>query len=591
MKKFINLLIVATLVTGVASCKKDGPDTPGGGGGDTGSVTLTELTDATINGTAIASESTAAGLITSSASGKGIPGVAVTDGYTFVKTDENGVYQMVRNPKSRNIYYTTPAGYKICLDDQKHLPCFFTPGILESSKKYRADFTLVPLTAPETEFTLLMIGDPQCYISTEAARYKTETIKDIKATADKYKNCYAVTLGDITFDSFNMWETMAKSMANVQSSDGRYIPFFQCIGNHDHNSLEKDTGNYDTNDYNAVLQYVKTFGPTDYSFDRGDAHIIVMDDIPVTTLDSSSKPNGKTWNYNAGFSDAQYKWFQQDIANVENISQKVGFICLHIPFRAGASSGGASVNKNRHYQDFLNQMKKFKEFHIMIGHTHYQQNYIHDNQLTAGGHKIYEHVHGAACGAWWASDCNVTGAPNGYTIYTVKGANVKNWIMKGSNHDESYQLRVWDGDQTYSGNMGYKYQWYNTANTYASITAKGFTEAKGCLIAEVFNDDKANWKVEFWQNGSKAGDFKRKADSGIMNIPVVAYWFNNKGKTTSTWSSGTSSHYWYYKPASGTPAEQKNWEVRAIQTIPTNTAQVNTYSCSELTTDYKCFEK
>lgn len=47
----------------------------------------------------------------------------------------------------------------------------------------------------------------------------------------------------------------------------------------------------------------------------------------------------------------------------------------------------------------LDLLSEFAEAHIMIGHTHYQQKYIH----TRNGKKIFEHIHGAACGAWWTS--------------------------------------------------------------------------------------------------------------------------------------------------------------------------------------------
>ena len=554
---------------------------------------LPELTESSINGTTILASSNTAGLITNASTGAGIPGVAVTDGYSYVVTDANGVYQMTRDSRSRKIYYTTPAEYKISLDPSRHLPAFFTDGILLSGVRYRADFSLEPLDAPETEFTLVMIGDPQCYQTSESKRYANETIKDIKATANKYPNVYAMTLGDITFDSTNMWETMVGTMSNVQDDGGRYIPFFQTIGNHDHNSLMPDTDDDAVDDYNAVLEFVKSFGPTDYSFDRGDAHIVSMDDVVAQSIASSGKPNGHTWNYSAGFSDEQYEWFKQDLANVSDKGNKVGFLCLHIPMRAGSSSGSASVNKSRHYADFLKLMKNFKEFHIMIGHTHYQQNYLHTGYVCTGGCYIYEHVHGAACGAWWASDCNVTGGPNGYCIYTVNGPNVTNWLMKGSNRPESYQMRVYDGNDIYAGTYQ-DFNWYSSYTDLRGVSGmnvNGFAEAKGAFVVEVFNDDSKNWKLEFWQNGAKVGNFTRRADKGYHNVPVCSYWINKKGKKTTTWTNSTASHYWYYKPASGDPSSETNWEVRAIQTIPTNTSQKNTYICSTLTKDYSGFEK
>ena len=38
-------------------------------------------------------------------------------------------------------------------------------------------------------------------------------------------------------------------------------------------------------------------------------------------------------------------------------------------------------------------------------HTHYAENNTYDSH--------YEHVHGAACGAWWHSTINTDGTPNG----------------------------------------------------------------------------------------------------------------------------------------------------------------------------------
>lgn len=492
---------------------------------------------------------------------------------------------MQRDSRSRKIYYTTPSAYKINLDSENHLPEFFTPGILEpDGRRIRADFTLEPLDAPENDFTLLMIGDPQCTNNTEANRYINETIRDIKATANKsqYANVYAMTLGDITFDSTNMWDRMKYSMSNVQQSNGRYIPFFQTIGNHDHDSTVDPTGNRTTDDYNAVLEFVKHFGPTDYSFDRGNVHIISMDNIPVKkTQKTTTKPNGRSWNYDSGgFSDEQYAWLYQDLANVSDKANKIVMLCLHIQMRNASMS---------HNHDILSLMTQFKEAHLMIGHTHYQQNFIYTNYYSQDGNPIYEHIHGAACGAWWSSDINLMGGPNGYTIYTVSGSKTTNWIMKGANKAEDYQLRVYDGNFTFTGLKGYNYLWYNTDNYYNKLHVYGFAEAQNSFVAEVFNDDSEYWTVEFWQNGEKVGDFRRAGDSGIHNVAACSYFFNELGKTTDSWNKSNTSHYWYYTPASGDPSSEQNWEVRAIQSIPFNPGKTNTYTCSELTKDYSSF--
>ena len=588
-KIYYLFLFAAVALFGATAC--EGDKNPDEGQKTVASETdpvMSELTETAIGGTAIASSATVAGLIKNLKTGQPVPGVNVTDGYSWVKTDANGVYQMTFNEKARKIYITTPSEYKIGLD-QYGYPNFYCKDNVSYGKKYRIDFTLDPLDAPETDFILLPISDPQCSSTGEVARYATETIPKIKEDAVKSgKHVYAVTLGDIIFDSNITWYPMYVSMRNVVAGDWT-IPFFQCMGNHDH-----DATSFSTSDERLDMQwksqanFVKYFGPQDYSFDRGNVHVIVMDNVWVTGSSSSSKSNGKTCTYAAGYSPEQYQWLVQDIANVENPSEKMVIMCNHIPWRAGGgSTSGASVNKDKKYSEVLALLSKFHEAHIMIGHTHYTQNYIHTVK-TQGGNPIYEHIHGAACGAWWASKSNVTGAPNGFGYYDISGNEVKNWQAMNSNFDNSFQMRIWNGDQEFSGSKGYKLKWSSTSNTVNGLTAKGFTKAAGAFVAEIWNDDASNWKVEFWQNGKKVGNFTRAGASGISNIPLVSFWFNEKGKTTDTWTSSTASHEWYYKPASGNPAAETNWEVRAYHTIP-GSGTVNTYTANKLTTDYSTF--
>ena len=103
----------------------------------------------------------------------------------------------------------------------------------------------------------------------------------------------------------------------------------------------------------------------------------------------------------------------------------------HIPFRAGSTSGGSNVNKDKGYADVLQLLTQFNEAHIFIGHTHYPENYLHTSYRTKNGQPVFEHVHGAACGGWWTSNIGVEGSPNGYSIYEVKGASMHNWVAKG----------------------------------------------------------------------------------------------------------------------------------------------------------------
>lgn len=575
-KSFTLICAAAAAAILLASCKKE----PAGGQDQPEEPTewLKEL-----EGTKILEKSNAIGVV-KDAAGTPLAGIPVTDGYSYVLTDENGVYQMEASRYARIIYLSVPAEFEIPQSEQ-HAPLFYSTKAFNKKNQNRNDFTLTKLAAPEEKFTLVMIGDPQCQNDSEVNRYKLETVPDIKAKLDneasKYVNPYAVTLGDVTFDSFGTWEPMKKTMENVKLASGKYLNFFQCIGNHDHNSLTSG------DDYEATQQFVNVFGPTDYSFDRAQTHIVVMDNVMATSRKSNSSPNKYTWNYGAGFTKQQLKWLEADLKLVSNKSSKMLVLCMHIPMRGGGSTGdGSNFNTDAYFSDVMAMMKDFKEAHIMIGHTHYSQNYIHTNVKTKSGHSVYEHIHGAACGGWWSCNSNATGGPNGYTVYEVDSNHMKNWMMMGTGRRTDYQMRVYDGNQIYNGSKGYELAWYNASQTAGTsmIPVRGYANLKNCLVAEIFDDDE-NWKVELYEDGVKKGDLKKVANGSCCNVAIAAYFFNELGKNTDTWSNRTCSHYWYINV--GDPASYKNkkWEIRATQVIP-DSGEVNTFAHASLTTDY-----
>lgn len=538
-----------------------------------------------INGTKIDKGNTLVGLISDSQTGKGIPGVPVTDGYTFTVTDNNGVYQMAGNEKCRNVYYTTPADYEISTDSKTGLPLFYSTKELKAGSVTRNDFKIKPLAAPEEEFTLVMVGDPQCQTAAHVKRYENETIPDIQKTVNEglndgsIKSVYAMTLGDIVFDSSDLWPDMKNTMSNVTLSNGKKLAFFNTIGNHDHFAGASD-------EYHAVQKYIDNFGPTDYSFNRGKVHFVVMDNVMCTEVEPrSSAPDKHTWRYIGGYSDEQYEWLKQDFEQIKDKANTMLIFCSHIPFRGGSNEKGSTVSKQRHYADFLNLFKDFKETHIMIGHTHYAQNYIHSDYVCKGGQPVYEHIHGAACGAWWACNSDVTGGPSGYNVYTVDGAGITDWYTKGTNREKDFQFRVFDGTETYSGTKDFEYTWYGGGiggKKDKEIRAEGYAALNGCFVAQVWDDDDRNWKVEMYQDGKKLGDFTRIPNGTITNIAYTSYTFNELNKNTDTWVNKTASHYWYFKPANGKPRYFQNWEVRATHTVPGSGKQ-NVYVCNELT--------
>lgn len=438
-------------------------DKSGGHDGDEGVETE-------VNGTQLDGNTTLYGLVTDT-SGNPIPGVVVSDGYGCVTTDANGVYQMERYKKARFVHYSTPAGYAINTSADNY-PLFYAE-IVHKNIADRHDFVLTPLPAPESDFTLVCIADPQCATTAEISRYVNETIPDVEATVDAYKAkgtpVYGITLGDIVFDTPDLWSNMKESMAN------RNLPVFQTIGNHDHLQTE-------TSDDNAAANFETQFGPRNYSFNRGDVHIVSMDNVLY---------EGKK-KYKGGITDRQLEWLRQDLSHVDK--DKLVIFCAHIPFR-----GGTSVTDESHenYDGVLDLLAEFSEAHIMIGHTHYQQKYIHKRN----GKTILEHVHGAACGAWWTANLCADGTPNGYGVYEISGNTIANQYYKSTNKEADCQIRAYSATQVFGKSGSLTFGW--AANAPAMNDAK-------CIVANVWNSDASgNWKVSLWQNGTKVCDMTR----------------------------------------------------------------------------------
>ena len=536
-----------------------------------------------IEGTLIDDNNNLVGCIKDSKTGKGISGIAVSDGYNLVSTDANGVYQFratqdyTSDPRrvTRYVYFTVPAEYEVPTDNG--IPAFFKQILsIPVEGRIRNDWTLTPLSKPETNWTLVAIGDPQCGTSTEVNRYINETVVDMKEYLSHYPNPYAVVLGDIVHDSNNVWPLIKKSMSGVMVN-GKPLPFFQVMGNHDHNALVD-------NAYDAAQLFVDTFGPIDYSFDRGQAHVVCFDDIILKNREQNSgKPNGMTWHeYDLGMTDSQAEWFKKDISNVKDKGDKLLILCLHAPFY--------SVTK--HASDIKNYAKQFKNVHIVSGHTHFGRNYIH---AFAGksGVAAYENVTSTACGAWWefGSTVDVIANPAGYHVLEIEGNVVDKWLPKGTGKDAAHQLRVYDGNQTYTGSKGYLCNWYRTDNKggAANIVGTGYASFKDCFVVEVFDDDTKYVKVELYQNGSKVGDFSHLGTGKSTNVCAFSYFFNERNKNSTTWNS-TAGSYWYYKPQDCMPSEMKDWEVRVTRSFPASGKDV-VYTCNTLTTDYEDFRK
>lgn len=504
-----------------------------------------------VNGTIIAQTTTLFGVVTDQQSGKGIENVVVSDGFTCVQSDKNGVYQIVRDENSTMVYISIPAEYQIPVDSGNH-PAFYKRFTLSKEEKYRHDFSLTLLPGgKESTFTLLTLADIQVNDSEDVVRFRDETMPDIDALAPTLVNPYGVTLGDVTNKNASaMWTKVKQNMAN------RSMVFMQCMGNHDHlNELSPNDHSKTTTFWKSVENFQKYFGPQNYSFDRSDTHIVVMDNA----LHGETPPDGD-YEYAAGFFEWQFEWLKQDLSFVPK--DKMVILCCHIPFRDGK---GGNHSDARYRQQTLELLAQYKEAHLMIGHTHRNRNYIH----TIKGKRIYEHIHGAVCGGMWHSTTNVDGTPNGYGVYEISGNTIKNWHYKATGYDSDMQIRAYDGGQLYYDPRFSKNQ-PSKKHTFPEYT----WGLDGYIIANIWNIEHGSWEVTLWQNGKQVCTMDKLNDRDWW----VAYWYMEVYCTTNEGYRGDTVHLYKGKLAD----KNAPFEIRAVD----KSGKRKTMVCTELTTDY-----
>ncbi len=450
--------------------------------------------------------------------GSPIAGVAVSDGFSVARTDSNGHYSLQTCEDTYYIYYSTPAD---CVVSQNtyNQPAFYTK---YSAEQTVYDFTLTKMDGgAESQFSLFVMADPQVRDTKEIGYFRNETVPAVNThvttKAREGVPCYGVTLGDIVYseyggrygdaDTSDLMEPMRDEMKNFS------IPVFQTIGNHDYTYFGPDNKT-NINQWPGSSFQIKTqrafedmFGPINYSWNRGDAHIIHMRNIYFKDEAETDLDSGK---YVMGFTDEQYAWLKQDLQFVP--VDKLIILCVHIPVwnRVGDSyPNGANV---------VNLLRRYPNLRILSGHNHYMR---YRECYT----NVKEHTIAAVCGAWWSSKTNGDGAPNGYGVFDINGTTVENqYYMSVNQADDAanrdHQIRIYRGDLK-CGNT-------STGNYFE------LKHGSNVILANVFNACRdAGWTVKIYENDTAydmtyvtekiyqpGGDNSISAPSGFLN------WYN-----------------------------------------------------------------
>ena len=419
-----------------------------------------------------------------------IPNVAVSDGFTVVQTNKNGYYSLSVSKDCWYIYISIPSEYEVPINEYGQ-PCFYQRF---SPEKKNYDFTLKPLAGgKESKFALFVLTDLHISTSYRQARFEREALPSILKHASEVKQsipCYGVALGDL-IDNSNSKDTSSERL-NVRAllANNRFgFPLFNTMGNHDNtyyndsNPAQSDATS-STFNLKAQRDYEDVFGPVNYSFNRGDVHIVVMRNIIYSTNTTSN-------NYEVGFTDAQWEWLKQDLALVPK--DKMVVLGTHIKMH--------NESKN-HIAEVTALLGEYKEAHIFTGHSHIQRNY----PASGSTKKVFEHNLGAICGASWFCKMGEDGTPNGYNVFIGEGATFSDWYRMAYNKrldSRSQQMRLYRGDAVTGAAMPSA-----PGTTDNPDGVKGFYKfnfAENVLLANVYNAD-SKWSIKVYEDGLYSGD-------------------------------------------------------------------------------------
>ncbi len=372
IKRAVIIPVIACLTSITVSCSGNKDD--GGGNGGGGGISVVNAGKVLCNGS-------------------GISGVVVTDGTQFAVTDASGAFSLPYNPIATHVYISSPAGYTVPVENS--VPKFWVR-LKDISDKKSITFNLTKLSQNDNKHFFIAVGDPQVRNATELGKLSPILSYMKQEIESKGMNpVHIMVAGDVVFDTPKMHD-MSKTYFSALNN-----PVYYAIGNHDH--VYKSTDAVTTaNDKSADSVFIRHYGPTYYSFNKGMVHYIVLDNI---LYEGGSGPT-----YTINFTQAELSWVAKDLSYISK--DRAIVVMFHGPSKTRTKSTyGNSASLHALLSGYANVQ-------IISGHTHY-------NTVMADNTGITEHNVGAACGGFWEGPVCLDGAELGYKIFEVDGTSFK----------------------------------------------------------------------------------------------------------------------------------------------------------------------
>ncbi len=387
----------------------------------------------------------------------GVAGVSVSNGLEVVQTDDSGRYELPARDEII-MFVTKPAGYMVPVNEVM-LPQFYyihqpngTPEDLDldfdgiEPTGPLPDSVDFPLQASEVDepFEALAFADPQPRDDTELDYIRDDVITEIVGT----DAAFGITVGDIMYDDLSLFERYNQIVATIG------VPFWNVPGNHDLNFQSPD-------DAYSLETYKRVYGPPYYSFDYGQAHFVVLDNVEYFGVE-----DGESGGYRGYIGEAQLSWLENDLRFVPE--DKLIVLAMHIPLIDQGREDSAGINTAD--REALFEVLAGRERVLSIsGHVHAktEHSYFGEADGFQAPNPLHHITLTTLSGIWWGGPedergipitTTRDGLPNGHHVLSFEG-NAYRERLKGAGEAADYQMNISVAQAQQDGNTLDPAQW------------------------------------------------------------------------------------------------------------------------------------
>ncbi|MBN1902362.1 calcineurin-like phosphoesterase family protein [Candidatus Sumerlaeota bacterium] len=369
------------------------------------------------------------------ASEPGVPNVLVSNGLDVTPTGAKGKYEL-NIFGDAVIFITKPDGFATP-ESKWNLPLFYYihRPIGSPSSRYKGCDSTGPLpssldfplrkTESLSEFEALAFADTQPRNLKELAYVRDDVINGVIGS----NAAFGIVLGDILFNDLSFFDEYKDIISKIG------IPFYHIPGNHDTNQDAPD-------DQYSMETYIRHFGPPYYSFDFGQVHFVVLDNI-----DWIGPREGHRGRYEPRLGEKQLKWLENDLKHVDH--SKLVVICCHIPIKNMRNAHEPMLMKDM--ESLLKILEGRENILFLAGHTHtLRHHYLDHDDGWKGAKPIHQITCGTISGCWWGGPKDVDGipvavmsdgAPNGYHLFHFKGNSYSEKYIP-ARFDDEFQMQI-----------------------------------------------------------------------------------------------------------------------------------------------------